>query len=321
MVTIKEKLKLISLCLGSLQVSSSGDNANVVCPVCEASGKITSKKKLSINLDKGIYHCWVCNSKGRNIGRLCLKYSNQSDAAKSLIEVYKKDSDDTKEEEKIQIKPLLPEDFKLLYNMKNSKVFGKHYQYLVDRGFTELKMKKFRVGASLSYDYQNKVIFPSFDEKCELNYFVSRTIIPGEKYRYKNFEGSRKDVIFRHVDLDFNKTMILTEGVFDLVNCPQNSTCVLGSWIDINYKIFREIVKHKTPVVICFDPDAREKSLKIARALNEYCVEVKLSQHLEKDFGDMTECEVKYFIDSAKRFDNANFVRYLIGNISSGSMF
>ena len=153
-----------------------------------------------------------------------------------------------------------------------------------------------------------------------MNYFISRTIIPNSSYRYKNFEGSRKEIIFKEIDLDFKKPLVLVEGVFDLVNCPDNATCILGSWLDINYKLFKKIVKNKTPVTLCFDPDAREKSLKIAKSLYEYCIDVKLSQHTEKDFGDMSQEEVKYFIETAKQFDNANLVRYLINNISSGSI-
>ena len=40
-----------------------------------------------------------------------------------------------------------------------------------------------------------------------------------------------KNVIFRNIDLDMKKKLILTEGVFDLVNAPKNSTCMLGSWL------------------------------------------------------------------------------------------
>ena len=64
------------MCFGPVQISNSGENANVVCPVCEASGKVTSKKKLSINLEKGIYHCWVCETKGRNIAKFAVRHTS-----------------------------------------------------------------------------------------------------------------------------------------------------------------------------------------------------------------------------------------------------
>lgn len=321
MVTVKEKIKLLSLCLGDITLSNSHENVNAICPLCDASGKITSKKKLSINIEKGIYHCWVCNDKGRNIGKFCLKNTSDTKAAKTLLRLYGGDRETQKEEANPVLRPSLPEDFVLLYDLKNSKTYRYHYQYLIDRGFDELKMKKFRIGASSDFKFLNRVIFPSFDINCNLNYFVSRIILPDSSYRYKNFEGSRKDVIFRHADLDFKKPMVLVEGVFDLVNCPKNSTCILGSWIDINYAIFKEIVKHKTPVTLCLDPDAIQKTLKIAKNLASYCIDVRISQHTSGDFGEMSKETVEDYIQSAKHFDNANFVRYLINNMRSGSMF
>ena len=44
MITVKQKTKMISLCLGALKFSSNGKNVSVVCPVCTSNGKITTKK-------------------------------------------------------------------------------------------------------------------------------------------------------------------------------------------------------------------------------------------------------------------------------------
>ena len=87
-----------------------------------------------------------------------------------------------------------------------------------------------------------------------------------------------------------------------------NSTCVLGSWIDNKYKIFQKIIQNKTPVVLCFDYDAQEKTQKIAKTLYEYCVPVKISQHKEKDFGDMTKKEVEFYLE--QNFPNQFVPRY-----------
>lgn len=322
MITIDQKLKLIQSCLGKFKISNDSNNANVVCPVCLKDKKIvTAKKKLSINLEKGIYHCWVCESKGSNIGRLCLKNGSNKEASQKLYKIFKKNNEKEKIEEEIIKQPLLPEDFKLVYNLKKSKKYKKHYEYLEKRGFSKSKMKKFRIGVSNSYPFVNRVIFPSFDLKQNLNYFISRSIDPNESMRYRNFNGKRKDLIFRHVDIDFSKHLILTEGVFDLVNCPQNSTCILGSWISEEYLLFKEIVKNRTPVTLCFDPDAKQKTYKIAKKLYEYCVDVKISENYNRDFGDMSEKEVNSHIITAKPYDNANRITYLLNEIRSGSIF
>ncbi len=102
MITITQKLKLIQSCFGKYKLSGNEKNVSIVCPFCIKSGKVTDKKKLSIDLDTGIYHCWVCESKGRNIGRPALKYSRDTLKAKELANIYgglnKKEDEEVKEE-------------------------------------------------------------------------------------------------------------------------------------------------------------------------------------------------------------------------------
>ena len=76
MITIKEKLRLVEACFGNAKIGSDNVNISVICPSCPSKNN-TSKRKLSIDLNTGIYHCWVCESKGKNIGRLALKFSIQ----------------------------------------------------------------------------------------------------------------------------------------------------------------------------------------------------------------------------------------------------
>lgn len=96
---------------------------------------------------------------------------------------------------------------------------------------------------------------------------------------------------------------------------------MLGSWIDENHELFRRIVINKTPVVIALDPDAKGKAMKIAKKLSEYCVDVRIAEHEEKDFGDLTQEEVESFINNAKHFDVTNRIGYLIKEIKSGSIY
>jgi len=322
MLTNSERLKKIEACFGPGKISASGNNVSVVCLTCHDAGNFTKKKKLSIEIETGVYHCWVCEAKGANPGRLAMKSSSCSNlvGAKSLFQIYQKKTEKVEEIVKEE-HAKLPGDFKLVFNLENDKNFRLHYAYLKNRGMNNITMKRLRIGVSDEYAFKNRVIFPSFDTDQRLNYFVSRTIDPSETYKYKNFKGKKKEVIFREIDLDFSKELILTEGVFDLMHCPENSTCILGSWLDENYKLFQKIIKNKTPVILCLDPDAKEKSLKIAKSLSEYCVDVKISQHIKDDFGSMTKKEVHSHILNAKRYDITDRIGYLIGDICSGSIF
>ena len=318
MITVKEKIRLIESCFGKSKLSADNRNIVVFCPVCKSQGK--DKFKLAIGVEKGMYHCWVCESKGKNVGRLALKYSIQKKAASELYSYFKtgKDDEQIRIEEKKAV--ALPEDFRLIATSRGHEAKIAR-AYLKNRGFTQEDISVFRAGISSKYGYKNRIIFPSFDKYQNLNYYTARTYNLDQKRRYLNSNVSRKDIIFRELDIDFNKELILVEGVFDLLHTPWNSTCILGSWIDHKYKIFQEIVKNKTPVILCFDHDALSKTQKIAKSLYELCVPVKISYHGNKDFGDMSKEEVKYWLKEAKPFNNVSRISYLIKEISSGSMF
>lgn len=322
MLTNSERLKKIEACFGPGKISASGNNVSVSCLSCYDSGNFTKKKKLSIEIETGVYHCWVCEAKGSNPGRMALKSPSCTnlDSARNLFSIYRKKTEKEEVVEQVE-NAKLPDDFKLVFNLENDRDFRRHYDYLIKRGFCKKTMKRLRVGVSREFLFKDRVIFPSFDMSQNLNYFVSRTIDPDVSFKYRNFKGKKKDIVFREIDVDFTKELILTEGVFDLAHCPENSTCILGSWIDLNHKIFQKIVENKTPIVLCLDPDAKNKALKIAKLLSEYCVEVRLSQHTDKDFGDMNEKEVQQYIDTAKPFDNTDRIGYLISDICSGSIF
>jgi len=321
MITLSQKLNLIEACFGKYSLSGDEKNVSIACPFCKEKGKISSKKKLSIRLESGVYHCWVCESKGRNIGRPAFKFAKNKDTAKKLSDSYGGFKKEIEEEEEKKVE--LPDDFTLLTNLSSRGMqrYRYHINYLKERGMSNDHLHKFCIGVSNSYEFKDRVIFPSHDAIGNLNYFVSRSINRKNPRRYKNCTVSRKEVIFRQFNLDFKKELILVEGVFDLMNAPDNATCILGSWLGEDYLLFKEIVKNKTPVVVCLDPDARKKSLNIVKLLNSYCVPARISLHKNKDFGDMKKDEVQYYINNAKPFDFAQSVRYLISNINSGSMF
>ena len=77
----------------------------------------------------------------------------------------------------------------------------------------------------------------------------------------------------------------------------------------------------KANVILGLDQDAIEKTMKIAKNLKQYGIDVKITQHEGKDFGDMTKDEVIYYLQSAKKYELTDRIGYLIESISSGSIF
>ena len=66
-ITINEKIKYLNAIFGDESLSRSGKNISVVCPLCKKTESTLKKRKLSICLETGVYHCWVCEAKGKNI--------------------------------------------------------------------------------------------------------------------------------------------------------------------------------------------------------------------------------------------------------------
>ena len=109
--------------------------------------------------------------------------------------------------------------------------------------------------------------------------------------------------------------------MFDAAKSPPNTIPMLGSWIDEKYALFRKIVVEGSEVVLCLDPDAKDKAYKIADKLSSYGNKVWLTDHSGKDFGDMEREEVNFYIQSAKLYEQTDRMTYLIQSITSGSMF
>jgi DNA primase len=317
-VTNKYKIDLLESAFGEGMLANSGQNITVKCPNCKKVSKtVPKKRKLSICLSTGIYHCWVCESKGKNIA----SFAYRNDVKKSLIADIKEAFgiiQDQKADNKEVLR--LPDDFKLIaLDMTSRSRVAK--DYLQGRGLTSDDFLSFKIGISSEYEFVNRVIFPSFSNTMELNFYVSRTYDKNERRKYKNCIAKKKEIIFDDYKINWNDRIVLVEGVFDAIKAGYNAIPVLGSWIDESYAVFQKIVKNRSDVILAFDSDAKLKTLKIAQNLNSYDINVKLIQNNNNDLGSMSKEEAQYHLVNAKQYETTDRMRYLIGDIRSGSLF
>lgn len=319
-ITLKQKKDLIVSIFGEGSTSGDGKDIAVFCPICKKSPKAKKKRKLSIAIDTGVYHCWVCEAKGKSLVKL-IKYEipNFKDLEK-VREYFGSEIVEGEDPEEV-IKISLPEDFRLVV-LDNNRASKSIKKYLLNRGMTEEDLYRFKVGYSEEFGFDNRAIFPSFDENLDLNFFVTRSIDEKVKFaKYRNCDASKKDIIFNEHLINWKKPVILVEGIFDAVKAGHNSIPVLGSWIDINHQVFKKLIINQSDVLLGFDPDAQDKEMKIAKNLFQQGLNVKIIQNKDKDLGDLTHEEVKNLIQNAKPFDNIERMRYLIGGIRSGSIY
>jgi len=251
---------------------STGGELLFKCPRCNH-----HKNKLSINIEKNAYKCWVCEYSGNSIFSLVKRYGSYSqkkewEAYEDKIEILDFDRIffQTEEEEEVEILSL-PKDFKTLTGKDKTSSSIKYINYLKSRNILEKDILKWKIGYSSEGEYANRVIIPSFDTLGNLNYFIARDV--GDDWlKYKNPPIS-KDVIFNDLFVDWNSDVVLVEGVFDAINA-ENSVPILGSTLSEKSKLFQKIVKKSPNIYIALDSDAEKKSINIIKNLLQYGIRV-----------------------------------------------
>ena len=145
--------------------------------------------------------------------------------------------------------------------------------------------------------FRRRVIIPSFNLEGNLNYYVARTIDDAKKMKYRNAEVPKEEVIFNAVDLDWEKEIILVEGVFDAMKCPENTVPVLGSTLSKKSNLLKMVTRHQTPCLVSLDPDMKQKAYKLADLLVSSGCPVRISfAPSGMDLGELSKSEVSDLI-------------------------
>jgi len=111
-----------------------------------------------------------------------------------------------------------------------------------------------------------RIIFPSYDEFGEINYYLGRSYDKYNKLKYKNPEVSKMDIIFNEDKINWDSNIYLVEGVFDHISIP-NSVPMLGKVLnDVLYK--KLIDKSEAKVIIVLDHDAKKDAINLYKRLN-----------------------------------------------------
>jgi len=307
----KEAKKILHETLGNS--IDKGNELLFSCPSCNH-----HKRKFSVNLDKHVYKCWICDYRGRSIRRVVRSYgtysqlqkwdaiSNRSDLER-FADLFM-ETERREDKEKVE----LPEEFTSLSSNSTPATGTYAYRYLQKRGLTKADILKWKIGYCFSGEYRNRIIIPSFAENGDCSYFIARSYT-GDSYKYKNPRAS-KDVVFNDLFVDWTADLILVEGVFDAI-VAGNAVPILGSTLRPSSDLLRKIVFNDTPVYIALDPDARKKENKIIQMLLRYDIELyKIDVSGYEDVGSMPK-EV-----FQQRKINASFIdadNYLLVNLLS----
>ena len=271
-----EKLNILKQILGKPYKSRT--EYLFYCPYCNH-----HKKKLSINIEKNVYKCWVCDTRGLNLQRIVRRFGSykqkqewQRFTAEIDYSILEKFFDEPVEEKQTVE---LPEEFISLANKDVPPTGFPARKYLKERKIDKRDIVWWKIGYCSSGEYENRIVIPSYNDDGNADYFIARTY--GRDFpKYKNPPVER-DIIFNDLFID----------------------------------LFQKIVKNDTPVYLALDPDAEQKSLEIIRKLLTYDVELyKIEISPYADVGEMTK---EQFIDRKKKAKKMNFDEYMISKANS----
>lgn len=309
-----KKIKLIESAFGHGCLESGEKNIHVSCPECKDSRK--DKKKLYIELDTGWYNCWVCNISGKKISYLFRKYASKYFTQCQTIfgsDMTHQPILDT------EVSVDFPDDSKLVVNSLSDPDARDIYSYLRKRGLSKLDILRWRVCFSNEFLYRRKAIFPSFDSMGEVNYFVARSI-DETKFKYNNAKIPKSSIVFNELDMDWSQPVILVEGVFDAVKCPDNTVVALGSTLSKGSVLYQRLVKNQCSVIVCFDEDAEGKSHEVCKKLKKAGCQVYKVSPKGLDLGDRSKKDALSLLSSATFWTEESRISHKISRMKSGSI-
>ena len=290
-----EKLILLKAVFGSYY--RSGNEYLFDCLYCGH-----PKKKLSINLEKNKFKCWVCDKSGNKIIHLVKRFGTLeqldkwrklnniidfSDMENKLNQLFQK------EKPRVRIMLDLPEEFVSLVNENLPLSSLSPMTYLKRRRIYKRDIIRWKMGYCATGEFRGRIIIPSFDCDGNVNYFIARSYDKGPK-KYLNPSVAKNNIIFNELNVDFEKPITIVEGVFDAVVAGFNAIPLLGSSLRESTYLFQKIVEHKPVVYVALDPDVSYKEEKIVENLLKYGVKTyKIDVSGFKDVGEMTKEEFR----------------------------
>jgi|TARA_Y100000310_G_scaffold2966_1_gene3941 DNA primase len=309
---IKKKIQILRSILGDSY--RSRDEYLFYCPKCEH-----HKKKLSINIVKNKFKCWICDYKGNSVHRLIRRWGNfnqqqqwselTSDFNIGVFETLFKPELLIEEKQKID----LPKEFQTLATTNGSVGSLPVRKYLNSRGVSKNDILKWKIGYCFFGEYEGRVVVPSFNLDGNVDYFVARSY-NSDWRKYLNPPVS-KNIIFNELYIDWSSDLSIVEGVFDAI-IAENSVPILGSTLSEKHKLFNKIIENDTPIYIALDPDAEAKTLRLIKKLIEYDVEVyKVNIHPYSDVAEMSKKEYQDRKKLATLMDPQSFLDYTIASI------
>lgn len=211
--------------------------------------------------------------------------------------------------------PELPEAFESLsWDYTGDVTANPYVNYVRRRGASNDDVRFFRLGMCRTGDLRGRVVFPSFDDKGELNFYTARKIDQeawGQSYMTPS---STKDIIFNDCLVDWTHPVVIVEGPFDMLTVRRNAIPLQGKLLRPDSRLFERIVTSGVDVYLALDNDAMYDQVVMAHMLHRYGVNVHIVP-LDgyKDINDMGREHFGRCLMDAQRYRDTDRVRLLCG--------
>jgi hypothetical protein len=286
------------------------EQIQVNCPRCQEREGLThpdDKFNLEINTAKKVFRCWKCDAPkfSGSLKRLIKIYGTSIDL--KMYEEYGGDdyfSYETNETEEISFVEL-PEEFISFKDMSDYNILHTEaYKYLLlERKIPKETIYKYNLGFAIEGKYEGRIIIPSYDGFGNLNYFVSRAFRHGMKPPYLNPKVDKDRIIFNEGLINWDSTVYLVEGIFEVLSFPVNTVPMLGK--TISKSMFMALSEKKPTLVIIFDPDAITNAIEVFQKLQAIYVG-------QEDKIRLVELTGKYDLDEIRRYQGITEMNKLI---------
>lgn len=287
-------LGLLHTVIGRSKPSTKGNHA-FHCPFCKH-----HKPKLEIDPSSGFYHCWTCDppTKGKNLVYLLKRLHASSEQVAEMKSYFPDGKGDSLDKNYEVVN--LPKEFQALHPNRSTLSFRQAKAYLMRRGLTEIDIVKYNIGYCESGRFANSVIIPSYNNKGQLNYFISRSFQKDPARKYDAPSCNKNELIGFEYYINWKVPVILCEGAFDAIALKRNAVPLFGKTIPkaLMMKLVENDVK---TVYLALDRDALKASIGYSQQLINLGKDVYLIELNGKDPSDMGFEEVTKVLHSAKQ--------------------
>lgn len=302
-----DKYKVLSILDNLLKEKSlkkKDDNYAYHCPRCPAKHR---KRKLEVDINSQVFHCWVCDFKGRKIRNLLYKLNAPIEYIIQIDKIYGEGYAPLEESEENAIQAILPMEFLSLAEPRSSSIeYKQALHYIKKRGLTRDDILKYNIGYCEEGRYKNRIVIPSYDSEGRLNYFSSRSYYESS-LPYINCEAS-KDIVGFELFVNWSEPISVCEGGFDAMAIKRNAIPLFGKTLSkrLEYRIIEHDVRD---INIILDNDALRSSLRLAKRFMSEGRNVRLTALEDKDPSKIGFEKMATIIKETDEMDFASFIK------------